>query len=185
MNIAIPVFTVFGALGLLLGIGTSTSVSICRGQGDELEARRIFTLRTFLTVLTGVLISVLSVAFLRPYARLLGASGELLRPTMLYMLPVCVGSFAFIITKSMSIVIRNDNAPRLVMVASLTVDLTNVVLDYVLMFPLDMGIFQALRWLRYALLLFLCSYWQRTSAKKIAFYGQPNSFGGLAVCAGL
>ena len=75
--------------------------------------------------------------------RLLGASGELLRPTMLYMLPVCVGSFAFIITKSMSIVIRNDNAPRLVMVASLTVNLTNVVLDYVLMFPLDMGILGA------------------------------------------
>jgi putative MATE family efflux protein len=143
LNIAMPVFTLYGALAMLLGLGTATTMSVCRGAGDELEARRVFTLGTVAATVLGIIISILSVVFLEDYARLLGSTDHLLQPTMLYMLPISAGGFIFIVSKSIAMIVRNDNGPKLAMIATITGNAMNVVLDYVLMYPLNMGILGA------------------------------------------
>ena len=49
----------------------------------------------------------------------------------------------FISNDMMLAFVRNDGAPRLAMIGMICGSLTNVVLDYVFIFPLDMGLFGA------------------------------------------
>ena len=44
LNIAIPAYNLMNGLGLMVGVGGATHYSICRAQGDAVEADRMFTL---------------------------------------------------------------------------------------------------------------------------------------------
>ena len=43
LNIAIPAYNLMNGLGLMVGVGGATHYSLCRAQGDAVEADRTFT----------------------------------------------------------------------------------------------------------------------------------------------
>ncbi len=91
----------------------------------------------------GTVFSLLGLLFPRPIARLLGAHPEILALTAEY-LQVMVGfSIAFVVNNVMIAFVRNDGRPNLAMTAMLVGSLSNVVLDYILVFPAQLGMFGA------------------------------------------
>lgn len=139
LNISIPIMNIFNGLGLLFGIGGATAVSISRGQGKEDQVNPIFTLSIGLSIGVGIIFTLIGVFFLDEMARLMGASGEILIMSKDYLGVLMAVSIAFLLNSTLTVFVRNDGAPGLAMWGMLAGTLSNVVLDYIFIFPLNMG----------------------------------------------
>ena len=143
LNIVMPMFTMYTAIGLLVGVGGATTMSVLIGQGKYDDVPSVFTLCFVLNLTEGLLLSALSVIFIKPLALLLGSNMEMLDMVTAYLLPIAAGGWGFVLSSMLQVFVRNDGNPRLVMTAILTANITNVVLDCVFVFVCKMGIFGA------------------------------------------
>ena len=139
LNIAIPAYNLMNGLGLMVGVGGATHYSLCRAQGDAVEADRTFT-HTLLLGLCIALLFVLTGTFgVVPLSRLLGANAETLDMTAVYLrLLLCFAPF-FVTNNVMIAFVRNDGA----MAGMIAGSLFNIVFDWVFIFPCGLGMFGA------------------------------------------
>ena len=119
VNIAMPMYLIYSAIGLLFGVGASTIISIEQGAGNHKGADEAFTMSVIMMLLFGIILTILSYFFLEPLAVLLGASDELLPYVMEYLRPVVLATIAFIAMYACGILLRADHAPRLAMTGML------------------------------------------------------------------
>ena len=143
LNLAIPVFGLVNGLGILLGMGGATRYSICRYQEDHPRAHRAFTMALLWGAGLGLLLALLGAFAAGPIAGLLGAEGDSLPLCAVYLRTVLMFAPCFLLNQVMIAFVRNDGNPKLAMTAMLTGSLANIVLDYLFLFPLDLGIFGA------------------------------------------
>ena len=143
LNIAIPAYNLMNGLGLMVGVGGATHYSLCRAQGDAVEADRTFT-HTLLLGLCIALLFVLTGTFgVVPLSRLLGANAETLDMTAVYLrLLLCFAPF-FVTNNVMIAFVRNDGEPGRAMAGMIAGSLFNVVFDWVFIFPCGLGMFGA------------------------------------------
>ena len=143
LNIAIPAYNLMNGLGLMVGVGGATHYSLCRAQGDAIEADRTFT-HTLLLGLCIALLFVLTGTFgVVPLSRLLGANAETLDMTAVYLrLLLCFAPF-FVTNNIMIAFVRNDGEPGRAMAGMIAGSLFNIVFDWVFIFPCGLGMFGA------------------------------------------
>lgn len=143
LNIAIPAYNLMNGLGLMVGVGGATHYSLCRAQGDAVEADRTFT-HTLLLGLCIALLFVLTGTFgVVPLSRLLGANAETLDMTAVYLrLLLCFAPF-FVTNNVMIAFVRNDGEPGRAMSGMIAGSLFNIVFDWVFIFPCGLGMFGA------------------------------------------
>lgn len=139
LNIAMPIFTIFSSIGLLLGVGAATTISVFNGQQQYDDTNRVFTLAMALNLAIGILLSILCTVFVVPISKAFGANQELLPYVVDYMLPIGIGAFAYLLSSQMQVLVRADYNPKLVMIASTTGNVLNIVLDYVFVVLLKGG----------------------------------------------
>lgn len=143
LNIATPIYSIFGTLATLFGVGGAVTLSICLGQGKRKEGNQVFSLSIALLALLSVVIVTLGQCFLEPIALFFGATPEILDMVKVYMGTVLWGTPGFLLNWALSAFVRNDGNPKLVMWASVVPNMFNVVFDYVFVFHMQMGIFGA------------------------------------------
>lgn len=143
LNISIPMMNVFNGLGLLFGIGGATAISISKGQKREDEINQIFTLSVGMSVVAGIIFTLLGAFFLDDICRLLGASGEILVMSKDYLGVIMTFSIVFLLNSTMTIFIRNDGAPGLAMWGMLAGTISNIALDYIFIFVFNWGMWGA------------------------------------------
>ncbi|WP_418690603.1 MATE family efflux transporter [Agathobaculum sp.] len=143
LNIAIPAYNLMNGLGLMVGVGGATHYSLCRAQGDAVEADRTFT-HTLLLGLCIALLFVLTGTFgVVPLSQLLGANAETLDMTAVYLrLLLCFAPF-FVTNNIMIAFVRNDGEPGRAMAGMIAGSLFNIVFDWVFIFPCGLGMFGA------------------------------------------
>ena len=143
LHIAIPAYNLMNGLGLMVGVGGATHYSLCRAQGDAVEADRTFT-HTLLLGLCIALLFVLTGTFgVVPLSRLLGANAETLDMTAVYLrLLLCFAPF-FVTNNIMIAFVRNDGEPGRAMAGMIAGSLFNIVFDWVFIFPCGLGMFGA------------------------------------------
>lgn len=139
LNIGIPVYNLFNAVGLICGVGGATVLAISMGKKRHDSLDEIFTVSISIAFLIGLLITVLGSIFLKQICIILGASDTLLPLVMDYLKVVLGGSIAFIMASVLNVFVRNDGDPKKSMWAIIGVNITNIVLDYIFIFPLNMG----------------------------------------------
>lgn len=144
LNLAFPVLCFINGIGLMIGIGGGTKFAVSRIRGEKDKADIVFTnsvylviLFSFLFVLTGMLLS-------GRIVHLLGADDSIFTMTNTYLRTMLFFAPAFLTNNLLQCFIRNDGRPSLSMAAMITGSLSNVVLDYIFVFPLEMGIFGAI-----------------------------------------
>lgn len=140
LNIAMPMFTMYSAIGLSFGVGGATVMAIAYGAKDEDTRNRAFTMCIWMMLIIGLIFTVVGSIFLPQFARLLGASEELLPHVIAYMRPIHLAGFAFVLMYSSSILLRADHNPKLAMNALLIGNVANMILDYVFVMVFEMGI---------------------------------------------
>lgn len=143
LNVALPIFTVYSTVSVLIGVGTATTISICRGEERYEEIDKVFTQSLVLTMTIGILFAIVGTIYLRQIAYLFGATDLIVDNVVAYLLPVSPAAFLYMMSSTLSIIVRSDGNPRLVMTAGITGNLINVVLDYVFVIRMGMGIFGA------------------------------------------
>ena len=143
LNLAIPVYNFINGSGLMIGMGGGTKYAISKSQGKMKQASQAFTNAAALTALIAACFLLLGLFASAPIARMLGANDTVFEMSRTYLQVLLLFSPMFMTNNLLLCFIRNDGAPQLSMAAMITGSLSNVVLDYVFMFPLGMGIFGA------------------------------------------
>lgn len=129
INLIMPFLMLFGSLGFMVGTGGSALVSKTLGEGDRDKANRLFSMLICLSVLLGVVFSVVGMIFLRPITILLGAEGAMIEDCVTYgriLLPVTT---AFILQNEFQSFLITAERPNLGLLITVAAGLTNIVLD--------------------------------------------------------
>ena len=143
VNLAVPFMNAMFSIALLFAVGTSTIIAIYLGEGKGENANSLFTQNAVLLLVMGVVLSVLVIVFLEPFALLLGAEEMTLPYVKDYLLGLAPFAFCFMVSYNMEILVKTDGHPRVALLTVITGCLANCVLDYVAIFLLDWGIFGA------------------------------------------
>ncbi len=139
LNIFLPVYSLYMALGTLCGVGGGVRYSLYIGKKDYEKARGAFTVSLImLGVITALFTLVLNLWF-DPVMRLFGADDHSLPLVKNY--GKYVAWLGFFVTAAIFLqaFIRNDKNPKLSMASVVSGGLLNILLDYILVFVADMG----------------------------------------------
>ena len=143
LNIAIPVYSLIHGCGLMLGMGAATKYTVLKSRGEQKSADKVFVNTLYAGIFLAV-IFVFSGLFLSGrITSLLGADSQVFEMTETYIKVLMFFSPAFILNNIIICFVRNDGSPNLSMAGMITGSLANIVLDYIFIFPLNMGIFGA------------------------------------------
>ncbi len=144
LNLAFPIFCIINGIGLMIGMGGGTRYSIYRSRNECDKANRVFTNAIFIAAMFSVVVALLGAFHSRYIVRFLGADDSMMELTNTYAQVMLLFTPAFLLNNLLQCFIRNDGKPSLSMAAMITGSLSNVLLDYVFIFPLNMGIFGAI-----------------------------------------
>jgi putative MATE family efflux protein len=143
LNLAIPVFSFISGVGLMIGMGSATRYSIFRGENEKNKANKTFTHAIYISIGIAFILTFLGVFFSYEIAEMLGANKEVISLVNEYLRVILMFSCAFIMNNVLICFVRNDNNPKLAMIAMLVASFSNVILDYIFIFPMNLGIFGA------------------------------------------
>src|SRR5690625_3340111 len=140
VNIAVPIYSFFYGIALLVGIGGATLYSIYLGQGKFTEAKRIFSLSFATAIVISLLISLFSILFMERLAFFFGANEVIIDLVLDYMFVILVFGIVFVLESMLSVFIRNDGNPILAMTALIIAAVGNVILNYLFIFVFHWGV---------------------------------------------
>lgn len=143
LNLAIPVYSFVHGSGLMLGVGGAAKYAVLRGQRDKEEADKTFTSTLYLTLILAFLFMGVGAFFSEIVTGLLGADAQVFGMTNIYLKVILLFAPAFMLNDIFVCFVRNDGNPRLAMLAMLAGSFSNIILDYIFIFPFELGIFGA------------------------------------------
>ncbi len=143
LNLAIPLYSFMLGCGQMVGMGGGIKFAIQKNQGSRRTNDRIFT--TCLMLGAGVALALVFLGLFGADAIVtwMGADEEVYPMTLTYLRVLLLFSPAFILNNILLPFVRNDGQPQLAMAAMMGGSISNVVLDYIFIFPCKMGIFGA------------------------------------------
>ena len=142
-NIAMPVYTIYSSLGLMLGVGGAVTISVLIGKGKKEQVDKVFTLTVLCSALIGIVMSAYGLLFPDAFARMLGASPQLMQGVKDYLQPLHCVALIYILNCTMQVIIRADYNPKLVMVAAVCGNATNILFDWLFVSVFQWGLFGA------------------------------------------
>lgn len=136
LNLAIPIYSLIHGTGLMIGMGGATRFTLSKSSSSFVQAFYCVLMAAAFFLCSGVFFS-------GDLAALLGADGDTLAYTETYLKTILYFSPFFLLNNLMICFVRNDGNPKLAMTAMLAGSFSNIILDYVFIFPLNMGMFGA------------------------------------------
>ena len=143
LNLAIPIYNFIFGCGLMLGVGGATKFSILKGMKHSKETDVVYSNTITLTVVLSAVFVLMGLFGAEKLALLLGADEVTLEMTTTYLRWILIFAPAFMLNEVLHCFVRNDDAPNLVMFATLAGSFANIVFDYIFIFPMNMGILGA------------------------------------------
>lgn len=140
VNICISPTMVMMGIGLMLGVGASVVSSLHLAAGNIKAARLNITQALLVATVLAGLFLIATLSSPRHTALLLGSS-ESLMPLVLDYMPWIFATCVFQIWCAIGLfIVRLDGSPKYAMWSNVLPGLLNVILDYLFIFPLDMGV---------------------------------------------
>ena len=139
-NVAFPVTTIATALALLLGIGGASNYNLEMGAGREKKASSIAGTALSTLVITGVILAVAVLLFLRPLLSLFGATTDVMPYAVDYLGITAVGLPFYALSIGGNHIVRADRSPTYSMTCVLTGAVINTILDPLFIFGFGWGI---------------------------------------------
>lgn len=127
VNLIMPVVMILGSVGFMIGTGGSAIVSKTLGEGKKEKAREYFSMLIYLCIVSGVALSAIGIIFIHPIAAALGARGSIADDCVIY------GRTLLVVAEK----------PKLGLGVSLLAGFTNMFLDFLFIYVLNLGIFGA------------------------------------------
>ncbi|KJF83584.1 MATE family efflux transporter [Photobacterium angustum] len=131
INMAWPITFVLSGLGLMIGIGSGTLISIARGEQNQLNAQRAFNTGLILTFIISCLSFTAFTFFGDYFLQLQGAQQNIKHLALDYVSTFGNAAFITVLAGAMPMLIRNDDSPKIATTLLVIGALTNILLDYV------------------------------------------------------
>lgn len=129
INLIMPFVMIFGGIGFMFGTGGSALVAKTLGEKQPEKANRYFTMMVWVTLIVGIIISIIGVVFMRPISVLLGADEAMLEDCVIYGRIIIAFNTAFMLQNLFQSFLIAAEKPRLGLVATLAAGCTNMILD--------------------------------------------------------
>lgn len=143
LNLSIPIYNFIHGSGLMLGMGGGIQYAIQKTQNDHVAANRTFANTIYLLILLSAIFVLTGIFFSGNIVSLFGAKQNVFSMSKTYLQVILFFSPAFLMNNVLLCFVRNDGSPQLSMAAMITGSLSNIVLDWIFIFPFQMGIFGA------------------------------------------
>lgn len=140
LNLVIPGLSILVAFSVLISAGGSVVISRKLGEGKETEARGDLSFLVMLTVAFGAVVTVLAQIFARPILGVLGATENLYSVAYDYYQMLAMFTVPCLLQVQFQYFFVTAGAPTLGLACVVAGGVSNVILDYVFIVPLDMGI---------------------------------------------
>lgn len=140
INFIMPFLMIVGTFGFMFGTGGSALIAKTLGEGKREKAQEIFSFIVYATFISGVVVAIFSIAFIRPIMVALGAEGKMLEDCVVYgriillALPFLMLQYAF-----SSLVVAAEK-PKLGLMVTVIAGVINMAGDALLMVVIKWGI---------------------------------------------
>ncbi len=140
VNILFPFLMITSAAATMFITGGVSMAAIEIGKGNTGEANRIFQHSFYAVLLLGAALTALGCLCTRPIGWLLGANESYIDYVFDYLFCYSLFFIPNLLALAMQFFARNDGAPNLVMISTVSGTLLNIFLDWLFVFPLHMGL---------------------------------------------
>lgn len=139
-QIGFPIFMILSAFGQLFGIGSSSYVSRLLGEGRKEEANKTATVTYITAVLSGIVIAICGLIFIKPLLNLFGATSNDFDLAISYTSILFIGSLFIMGNMTLNNLLRAEGSAVTSMSALVLGAVLNIILDPIFIFVFDMGI---------------------------------------------
>ena len=140
LTICFPFMTLIMAFTLMLGMGGAARISLSLGSGDRDTAERVVSTGFFLSLVIGIAITLVGLAFLEPILRLFGADAVTMPYAKAYMRIVLCGTVFNIVTFALNRYIVAQGRATFAMLTLFIGCGVNFVLDPLFIFVFAWGV---------------------------------------------
>ena len=140
INLIMPVTSILGGVGFMLGTGGSALVAITLGEQKGELANRYFTMMIWISIIVGIVLSILGLAVMKPIAVLLGATDGMLSHCVLYGSITMGFNVSFMLQYALQAFLIAAEKPNLGLVTTVAAGVTNMVLDALFIAVFNWGV---------------------------------------------
>ena len=140
ISVVYPLGQVVVGLGLLFGNGAASYISRLLGRGDKENADKVASTALYSSVSVGAVIIIISMVFLHPILKLLGATDSILPFAAAYASLYIVSCIFNVFNVTMNNIVTSEGAAKTTMCALLTGAVLNIALDPLFIYVFDLGV---------------------------------------------
>lgn len=140
INIVYPVICILIGISVMMATGGSAIVAKFMGEAKDKEARESFTLITITSIIFGLIIAIFSLLFIKQIIYLLGSTDSLYENSHTYLFTMLLFTPVIILKMLFDYFLITAGNPNLGLLSAIIGGVTNIILDYVLIVPLNMGL---------------------------------------------
>ena len=129
VNLIMPYLMATGVIGFMIGTGGTALISMTLGMGDKKKANELFSLLTYVATIGGLVLTVITIIFMRPVAIALGAEGQMLEDCVLYGNITQIALTAYVLQFAFQSFCITAEKPNLSLIMMVTAGVCNIVLD--------------------------------------------------------
>ena len=129
VNLIMPYLMASGVIGFMIGTGGTALISMTLGMGDKRKANELFSLLTYVSIVGGLILTVITILFMRPVAIALGATGQMLEDCVLYGNITQIALTAYVLQFAFQSFCITAEKPNLSLIMMVTAGVCNIVLD--------------------------------------------------------
>ena len=138
-GIVYPLTVIALALGLLIGDGVASKLSINQGQNNTKSNSKIIASSLSWGLIISVLMLAICLIFVNPILTSFGANSVILPYALDYSTFIILGLPLYIIATIINPIIRADGSPKYAMFSMIVGAITNIILDPICLFVFKMG----------------------------------------------
>ena len=140
ISVVYPLGQVVVGLGLLFGNGAASYISRLLGRGDKDNANKVASTALYSSISVGAIIIIISMIFLHPILKLLGATDSILPYATTYASIYIVSCIFNVFNVTMNNIVTSEGAAKTTMCALLTGAVLNIALDPLFIYVFDLGV---------------------------------------------
>ena len=140
VNLIMPFLMILGGVGFMFGTGGGALIAKTMGEGKAEKADKLFSMTVFASILCGLVLTAVGLLFLRSFARLMGADGELLENSLLYGTINLIALPFYILQYEFQCLFATAEKPKLGLYVTVASGVANMVLDWLLVAVLPFGL---------------------------------------------
>ena len=141
VNVSVPVLSVVGCFGILLGVGGSIVAAKAMGLRNQDEANRVFSISLKATLIFGLFVSIAGYLLAPSVVGLVCPVGSRIYPlAATYLQIILIGMVFMLGAFTLQSFVKTDGNPKLVMRAVVIGCIVNLVFDIIFIKVFDMGI---------------------------------------------